>query len=554
MNVKTLMSAMAVAVGLSAQAQLFEVTTNRTVLTTGAAYEGVTATETESYLGTFRAHTNRASKVGTQVEVNVGSGKTLTIDRFTGGRGTSSTATKTGAGTLRLGDARKYGGTIILNEGTLDLSKRTVPTKAELPENPFLHLDASDPDAFTTEQDEGDPKTYVKFWKNDGVGEVNGEKVTGLEAYMIWKYPKYFRPWLIKDAFGPGKHAIDFGSGNDAKNSYNIKTDYTDEKWAYECGGFVMVTNENYEASTSVAVGGFKTVIALVGAQKGGGYILAPQGYNHNGRPFSRGSNWVAGVYDTTGWKNALAQTYTYKGNTNAPSVFLDGREVPETSGYESPNYHTFAIRQDPSDIKINLVGIGTHGNGNNYLGCFRVSEMFVYDRFLTDDEIKDVEAYLAKKWLNDLNPGYREAEGQAEIAAVQVDGEASIYVPEGETARIGKLTVNNKLTKTGAGRLEVFEYAGDGQIVFNAGEIFVADKPDSGDQLAAIAPGASFYLNASVTNSMTFNWAPTNGAEKLTGGTQTVHSVVSMNGRNAAYAGSQPFFIPDALNGQPLL
>lgn len=515
-------------------------------------FNAVNATCSDSVLGTLRIHANLNIKAGTAATLNADTGKALTVYRLTGGRGFDSTLTKTGAGTLSLKDARKYGGTLILKGGTLDLSKRTVPTSvSQLAADPYFHLDASDLSSLKTEVDADDGKTYVKFWSSDGVGVCKGERVAGAQVAYSWKNPKYMRPWLIRDALGAGKHAVDFGFSNSFNNNYDTAATYADEKPTWRAGALMFATNYNYEAKTVVAPTGLKTVIALMGAQHNGGYLLATAGRNHDSRPFSRGTSWAGGGIS---WKNAIAKEFTYSSVTYEPSAFLDGRPALKTSGFESPAYHAFAIRQDSAGLGVDYIGAGTHGNTMIYPGALILCEMFVYDRFLSDEEILDIQAYLTKKWMGDLTPGYREPAAQAEIASVTVVEPSTIHVPAGETARIGKLTLDAPLVKDGEGTLEAFEIAGSAAVTFAGGTIRYADRPDAGDALAAIAPGASMFLDMTATNSMLFRCAEATGALNPVNGTNVVSTFASVSGMNSAYAGSVPYFIPDALNGLPAL
>ena len=539
-----------------AESVVLDVETNLVYNTAvGGGFDVVNATCADSVLGTLRAHENRSTSDGTSVTLNADEGKKLTIYRMTGGRGFNSTLTKTGAGALVLKDARKYGGTVVLKGGTLDLSKRIVPTNtAQLAANPFFHIDAMQTTSLTTELDPEDGKTYVKFWASDGVGTCGGQRVTGAQAAYSWRNPKYMRPWLVKDALGPGRHAVDFGFSNKFNNEYDTSATYTDEKPSWRAGGLMFATNNNYAANTTVAPTGIKTVIALAGAQRNGGYLLATAARNYDTRPFSRGVNWAAGAID---WKYALAKEFTYSSKTYEPDVFLDGRPVLKTSGFESPAYHALAIRQDSAGLGVNFIGVGTHGNSKIYPGALILCEMFVYDRFLTDEEILDVEAYLMKKWMGDLTPGYREPSGQAEIASVTVLEASTIHVPAGETARIGKLTLSAPLVKSGDGTLEAFEIVGSASVTFAGGAIRRADRPDAGDALATIAPGASMFLDMAATNSMLFSCTEATGALNPVNGTNVVSFFSSVDGMNSAYArssGLSPYFVPDALNGLPAL
>lgn len=476
-----------------------EITEQLTPLT--AVYNGTnnySAAAAQSHLTHLRVHKNVSTATGTEVTFDVGEGKTLVIDRLRGGRGNGSLFNKTGAGTLRIGDGAPYGGTLVMKGGTLDLSKRRIPmTAAELPDDPFLHLDVGAQNALHTVEENG--RTYVNFWRNDGVGAVNGQKVVGVQASESWKHPKYFRPWLLKDALGPGRDAVDFGVW-DQTAGYNPKGTYADETWPCDCGGFAFVTNENYEASAAVAPANIRTYIALVGAQRGGGQVLAAgTSAAWGSKPFERGVNWEG----SRAWNAGVSHAYGFSGETITPTFYQDGLHMPSGTGFESPLYHVVAVACDPKTFKIELLGAAINGSYQFFHGGLITPEVLVYDRELTEQEILDCSAYLSWKWMGAVNPGYHDPKRQAELGCVTIAGASTIYVPAGATNRIGKLVLDAPLVKAGDGVLEAFAITGSAPVTYAGGTIFLADRPDAGDDLCRIAPGASLHLDPTQTNTV---------------------------------------------------
>ena len=524
-----------------------EVATNLTLVT--SPQDGNTAfsaAETESYLANLRQHKNEGNAVGTALTVDVDEGKTLTVGRLRGGRGHEATLTKTGAGTLRLHDAAPYGGMVVLQGGTLDLSLRKIPTADELPAGPILHVDATDISNFTTEEENG--KTYVKFWKNDAnaAGDVGG-----LQQYLRQRFPKHFRPWLVKDAIGPGLHVVDFGLNN-FNQPFKPNSTNPEDPWTVEHGAFSYVAEENYDEPQTKTLSGVRTLVAVSGAQRGGGTIL-----NYSGswgyKPFDRGVNWIG----SGNWQAGVGKDYSASNVTYPASVWQDGIPTVSTQGYETPGFHVIAIQQDPVNAKCQLFGSSSDGNGHIFPGGCILGEVFVYDRVLSETELRDVQAYLMNKWFKMAASGYARDDGFANLQNVSVAAPATLYVPEGQTNRLDSLAINAAVTVSGGGTLEVFDMALEGDIIYEGtSEIRIVDRPDAGDMLCAVPPGASFRLDATAVNSFCFRYDASTGAPNPANGTNIVRRVVSWGGGNvmAIQENYPPRYAENVLNGLPMI
>lgn len=503
-----------------------------------AAAENVT-------LGNVRLHLNKAEQNGASVSFEVGEGKTLTIERLRGGRGRTASLTKTGEGTLRLKDAAPYGGTVVLQGGTLDLSVRKVPTAAELPTEPILHVDASDLSNFTTEEEDG--TTYVKWWKNDP--NAKGD-VKGLLQYQRIALPTYFRPWLVKDAMGPGLHAVDFGHLSGFKQPFKgVKTVDPATPWPVKCGAMEFATEENYVENKTIGLAGVKTLVAVVGAQRGGGTLLN-YGGSFGYKPFDRGVNWIG----SSDWKAGIAKDYV-KGDVTYPATaYQDGRPVDATARFDSPAYHVIAIRQDSAGANAACFCCSSDGNGYVYPGGGLVAEAFVYDRELTDTEIRDVQAYLMDKWFKMTAGGYRDPRGFASLQKLTVAAASTLYIPAGQTNRLDTLTLNAPVTVTGGGTLEVFDATLNGDRIYQDGsEIRYVDRPDAGDALCAVPPGQSLRLDAQSPSAMMMNWDAATGALKPVNGTNQIARAASYGGGNAMAIGTVNY-ATDYFNGLPVM
>ena len=503
-----------------------------------------TAAEENVTLGNVRLHLNKSEQNGASVSFEVGADKTLTIERLRGGRGRSASLTKTGAGTLRLKDAAPYGGTVVLQGGTLDLSVRKVPTAAELPAEPILHVDASDLSNFTTEEEGG--TTYVKWWKNDP--NAKGD-VKGLQQYACISLPTYFRPWLVRDAMGPGLHAVDFGLCRFEEPFKGVSKVDPATPWPVKCGAMSFATEEDYETDKSVGLAGVKTLVAVVGAHRGGGTLLNYSG-SWGSKPFDRGGNWIG----SSNWRSGIAKDYTKGSDTYPATAYQDGRPVDATAQFDSPAYHVIAIKQDSAGASAYRFCCSSDGNGYIYPGGGLVAEAFVYDRDLTDAEIRDVQAYLMDKWFKMTAGGYRDPRGQASIQKLTVAADSTIYIPASQTNRLDTLAVNAPVAVAGGGTLEVFDATLNGTLVYRDGsEIRYVDRPDAGDVLCAVPPGQSFRLDAQSPSSLMMNWDTTTGELKPADGTNQIARAASYGGGNAMAIGAVNY-ATNYFSGQPVM
>ena len=198
------------------------------------------------------AHVGELSLYGNNqaATVEVPASTTLTVDELQGGRGASASLTKTGAGTLKLSNAERYGGVLKLNGGKLEWDGKSAPAEADLPHDLFLRFDASDLSRLVTETDDG--IEYVRCWNSQVAGTFNSKPLRAVAKSAG------VRPVLRRDALGTGLHALDFltvGAG----------------------GACLTFTTDLYlgtYAEASCSAPGVATVVAVVNAQNGGGVQL----------------------------------------------------------------------------------------------------------------------------------------------------------------------------------------------------------------------------------------------------------------------------------------
>lgn len=474
-------------------------------------------------VGCVRTRLDAHTQYGVTNEIETAAGQTLQIDRLSGGRGYGAATVKKGEGTLRILDAANYGGDLVLSGGRLDLAKRVTPTVDDLPGDLTFRFDASVADSLVSNTSDD----YVLRWRN-----LTDFKVKDATVYaQATGAADAARPWILHDALN-GLDVLDFGSYTTA----NKTKDGREMEFAYSADGTTF---------TAFSPASVYTVVAVIGAQRSGGNIVA----NANASVFARIQTKVDWMTDVD-FDQPLLRTDPV-GSTGYASVYpvtnaivmLDGVKVDSQAGYATPGYQVVAIRAAGSTIRY-------IGGTNVRKGGLRLGELLVWKRPLSETEVRDAEAYLTKKWFGRELPGYQAASVTLpDVRAVTVAAESEIYVPSGTVARIDGLVANAPVKKTGAGTLQVGPFGADGGGTIRVCEGTVASgaASDVADK-ATPAAGASLHLDASDAASIQF----ADGSES------TVWYWHDKENRNVAYNMTekwQPFLnTTDTQNGLPVM
>ena len=396
----------------------------------------------------------------TSLPVEVADGEKLTIGRLAGGRGIGApSVVKTGSGALEIGDATAYGGSVTLAEGSLEFTRREIPTA--LPHDAYLHFDPSNPDSLVT----------------DGEGEFlllrNLAAKSTWRAEAICARPAGVTPTLLANELGPGLHALDLGD--------YVQNDFTRR--------LRLATNETEEVeSVRATPARITTIIAVVGAQRGGGGLLGQEG---NQGYFARASSAPC-RFDVAFFTSYAAN---HDGTTVAPySVPLTGTSYAKawidslpadgaSAGYVTPAWQVVAV-QTPGNNSSGSIGSTPWGSGG-----IRLGEFVAYRRILSEEELRDASAYLMRKWLNKEAPGYarfRERKSP-DIVKVVATGDAVVDVKSGE-ATVGALSVDGgTITKSGSGKLNFYDIDAS-EVCIDGGTLSKKSAPDvsSASELAA--------------------------------------------------------------------
>lgn len=452
---------------------------------------------------------------GAQLAVEVADGETLTIDKLQGGRGPGAVLEKSGDGTLSIGDASAYGGTVTLGGGTLAFAGRAVPTA--LPHSDYIHFDASSADSLVTD----DAGRFAAF--------------RNLAAKSLWKAepicarPDGFVPGILADELGAGLPVLDFG-------------DYKDDdltRMVY------FATNETVAVKDALATpDGFTTILAVVGAARGGGPLVKAQ--------------WGAGYFCRNGADDFtlnLMNNVSVVANLHSHeqvTAFVNGVAASPAQGFEGPGYQVIAIRTPGSTASAGLGG-SPWGSGG-----LRLGEIAVYRRALTDREMRDGSAYLMKKWLGKTAPGYA-ASADANAPALRklvATGDATVNVAAG-TVCVGTVaSEGGVLTKTGAGTL-AYEALAAEEVRIEAGAFVKRTPADVASAVCAADPA----LHLDVADAASLRVVETNGERRVlewySKGDRTVMAVPGRIEGSRGYAADRyaPYLTSDArLNGHDTL
>lgn len=185
---------------------------------------------------------------------------------------------------------------------------------------------------------------------------------------------------------------------------------------------------------------------------------------------------------------------------------FFDGEELAEAIQTAHPNDVPMLVSGVMPTWGGRVSAIGAYGydgttseDSVKYTGGFRLSEMLIYDRPLSDGERRDVEAYLTRKWFPQRAPmGYAADDGTFRCGQMTLDGDATIHAPTGVVLMADALTGRGTLSLTGGAVLVAAE---QGQDVSIAGGVCGVDVAP---ETLAVAAHPLLHIDASDASTVT--------------------------------------------------
>lgn len=449
----------------------------------GAWPKGVNGT---TRLGQLYLHENETPFAAT---VDVPAGETMEIAELKGGRAGgaygAAAVDKTGAGVVKFGDAASFTAPVRLKGGTIAFDeKRTVPATADdLPEGLYLRFDASVRTSCPASQKDG-------LSRVDYMADLAGGKIGGKPVYLksrtdftAWKEGDGdFRPFLNDWPFGAEMPIVDCGErGADGKF------------FCFYYGDDVAsLTRGDIQACT---------MVGLYCLEHGGGHPA-------NG-PYVRNANWIT----TSAYNGAVlmcdAKDRTY-GSTalvvaSNATVFVNGQRLGPRDGFPDRGCHVVAYRVPGG-------GVSAIGASQYYAGIADTSphggtmfgELLFWQRPLSDEELLDVQAYLAKKWLGTTIPGYADSvAGVPDLQELSVEEPSALDVAEGRTATVRKLSTDAELVKKGAGTLAIGSGSAVSQLSVQDGSVKVVRPTPTVSSDCEVAAGAAFHVDVTALDSI---------------------------------------------------
>ena len=448
--------------------------------------------------------------VGTEPDVRVPTGESVRVNHLTvdGAR-----LTKDGAGTLGIGDLRCTTNRtleIAVEDGSIAFVKRRTSSSTSAPAvEPLYHFDVSDPNSRTVSEESG--KKYVTALKDLNNPSVTAVPITvdklKLDKTDAGVATAPDRPTLEENVVN-GNPVVYFGDLTDANG---IKKD------GYGTASALLIPS----ADTTTAGNVFEGFAVVKGA-----YSISPF------------SSTTRTTVFPSGW-NILHQRYSLpvrSGEWTVNGIQVNPYEFAfDTAGLASKYV---VIRFSATD-RTHINGIGFQNTTPDAIGGLHLGEWIVYNRRLSEQERRDTEAYLMKKWLNAAHPLDVRSETSVAFGA---DADAELTVDDDVTLR-GVTTETDSFVKRGAGKLTANVPAAARKLDVRAGEL------DESGVLDGLLGRALLHLDASAEGTVN-----TNDDGSVTTWTDVRGNAYPYAYHNSERSSQSGFVSANAQNGLPVV
>lgn len=400
-------------------------------------------------------------------------GGVTTLEKLTG----VGSLIKTGTGELQFaGAANAHGVAVKVEEGRLSLNG--VPQNLEPVDGAAVWFDASKNETLTVEGGR------VSTWK-----DARGDDYPALSRENGWPVPKSFGPLQFVNL---GKCTIEGDAAADAKwgeaGALKLAS-------SVDCKSFFAVYRYNADVGGS----------AVFPLETSSGYEMRP------GSTDQTKVRQMAKYRDGTTMPLFEYVQYGVDYNSFAPHclVTADLRRNGEPVSYNGTprgygsrlDYISAVMNENAKTDEGIFTALDFQRLGrcqkSAVFGGSQIGEVLVYDRYLTEAEHRQNDAYLNRKWMEFA--GVRDYDVDV---LTPVGGE--LYVPAGRVARVKELDLTSApLVKTGAGRLEVRFVRGSNPVMVQEGGFGLLPKlaPVDGAMPVEPAYGKHMHLDATVEN-----------------------------------------------------
>jgi hypothetical protein len=417
--------------------------------------------------------------------IEIAAGQTVSVGALSG----TGALAKRGGGTLKTAGFDDFDGPLRLEAGAVEVKARELPEPFALPGGLLFHLDASAAGRVLCDA--------------DGVSVTNVLDASGgvRSASPADAYP---RPQLLAGELN-GLPVLDFGAAN---------------------SGCCLLWSSRADT--------VRTIFWVIGSQAGGGMPIGTK-ESADGADFLRADVSRLGV-----WNGGSAKTLN--GATRVDGRLISGALAGLTGGYQLMSLVT-ADRATASAFAADRFA-GADAARMARTGGQRLAEVLVYNRVLSDQERRDVEAYLSRKWFGRLPQGY--AGAGVEIARAEFAGGALRSEDAAAPVVVRSLQGAADLVKTGEHTLTLYQaHEFGGRIVVSNGVLALAGTP----VLPGIPQaGVVMHMDAAQTDSLTR--VAENGTNFVTRWDSRVGA------RYAAHDGQskRPYLLEGELNGRPVV
>lgn len=304
----------------------------------------------------------------------------------------AGTLVDAGTGSLRIGDASAFSGTLVcaVSNGPVTVAARTPPSALTPAAAPILRIDSSVADSYECARGD-DGTNYLA-----SVRDLSGHK----NAFT----PGGVRPFLNDDADARlnGHPVFDFGLAGSMR-------------W--------LTFREPVDT--------IRAAYVVIGSQAGGGFLLGSSGgnnYDFHRNDATTGDDYATGVEIMSNPAQLLFHTgngHVVCNATNPGELFIDGEKSENTGlsgGYQLVEVHT-AFAAHASAFACDRGGYLWRSGGQ------RLAEVVLYDRVLSEQERMATRNYLLKKWFNKEPqalpaPAATVASCRLDVDAAGIDGE----------------------------------------------------------------------------------------------------------------------------------
>ena len=427
------------------------------------------------------------------VELDVSAGQVAAIKQVAGG-----SFAKTGGGRLYVKGLD--GASLRVEDGSVTLLANTL--RRYVPNDTWIHLDAQAADSLVTTS--GD--VLDKWYDVNGTGaSFRNDNFTG-------------KAKVVQNAIG-NHPVVDIGPVNNSSQSAGLVYYDTNGVVSADYTLLPQYMNEPF----------IRTAFAVYNSSAGGGAIFGGRGngWPSKGFPHRHSKGDDSPIIDET--------TYVPQASHGLPAVsnaIAKGTAVFRRNGVDIDPFTATFLKDDERVAYAHSEGrkiasLGTCGQSGESRGGLKYGEVIMFERRLTNDEITDVDAYLAKRWFGIDTPGYG-----SDAATVTVAQGASLTVQGTDFSATtlgggGTITGDVELASGGTllavvssdGSVQTLSVTGTAKV--NGGTVTLA-----GD-VGAIKPGSYAILHADTLQNGGGQWiAPSKTSRNIFIVTVTADSI----------------------------